>query len=343
MTEKRMKIAVIGAGGIANSVHFPSIAEIPDCELVAVCDIVSEKALKAAEKYKIQRTYTLHQEMLAKEDVDGVFCLVQPDLMYRVVYDCLQSGKNVFMEKPAGISAYQADSLARHSIRQGKTVAVGMNRRHVPLVQHIFKTMKELTEITQVDGCFIKFSDIAKGWHYADAFTCDIVHAVDLVRYFACSEAINAATVIGRHNSPVDNAWSSVIQFKNGITGTLRSNYQSAARIHNFEIHGPKASAYINLGFPGTKGCDATIIHSSGKSMYSQAAVGVGKQLVEKIDGIELCKGTDALYSHYGYLQEDIDFIECLKTGKKPLCSIEDAAVSMHLVEMLLARSINKE
>lgn len=340
MSDKKKKIAIIGAGGIANNVHLPSISEIDDCEIVAICDLIEEKAKTAAKKYSIPHTYVLHTEMLEKEDIDGVFCLVQPDLMYRVVYDCLTAGKNVFMEKPAGINSYQADSLARISEKCGKIVAVGMNRRHIPLVQFVFEKMKELTEITQVDGCFIKLADIADGWHYADAYLCDIVHAIDLVRYLAGSEAADAATVVGRHNSTVDNAWSSVIRFENGITGTFRANYQTAARIHNFEIHGPKASAYINLGFPGTSGCDATVIHSNGKSMYSQASVGVGEQIVEHIDGIELSGGNKALYSHYGYKQEDIDFIECLKTGKKPLCGIADAAKSMHLVEFLLQKRI---
>ena len=339
---ERIKLAVIGAGGIANNVHLPSLAEMTDiCEVVAIADLVEEKAKNAAEKYNIPRTYRWHQDLLASEKVDGILCLVQPDLTYRVASDCIKAGNNVLMEKPAGITSYQAESLARCAEKYNRVAAVAMNRRHVPVVQKVFSIMKELTEITQVDGCFIKLSNVADGWHYADAFVCDIVHATDLVRYLSGGEPLDAATVIGQHNSPVPNAWSSVIAFDNGITGTLRANYQTAARIHNFEIHGPKASAYINLGFPGTKGCDATIIHSNGKPMYSQAAVGVGSQLVEHIDGIELAGGNDKLYAHYGYKQEDIDFVQCLATGRKPLCTIDDAAKSMHLVEMLLENRIN--
>jgi len=339
---ERIKLAVIGAGGIANNVHLPSLADMTDiCEVVAIADLVEEKAQKAAKQYNIPRVYRWHQDLLQNEKVDGILCLVQPDLMYRVAYDCLKAGNNIIMEKPAGINTYQADSLTRTAKEVGKIAAVAMNRRHVPVVQKTFEIMKQLTEITQVDGCFIKLSDVSKGWHYASAFVCDIVHATDMVRYLAGGEPINAASVIGRRNSPVDNSWSSVIEFDNGVTGTLRANYQTAARIHNFEIHGPKASAYINLGFPGTQGCDATIIHSAGKPMYSQAAAGVGYQLVEKIDGIELAGGNEKLYAHYGYMQEDIDFVNAIKNGTRPLCTVEDAAKSMALVEMLLENRIN--
>ncbi|MFA7673925.1 MAG: Gfo/Idh/MocA family oxidoreductase [Clostridia bacterium] len=339
---KKVKIAVIGCGGIANSVHLPSLSEINDCEIVAVCDLVEEKAKKAAAKYSIPKTYVLMSEMLKNEEIDGVYCLVQPDLLYRVAYDCICAGKDIFMEKPAGLNSYQAESLTRKATSLNRMIQVGMNRRYVPLVQYVFDKMKKITPITQVDGCFIKHADIASIWHFTDAFTCDIVHAADLVRYLAGSEVENAATVIARNNSPVDNSWSSVMKFENGVTGTLRGNYQTAARIHNFEIHGPEASAYINLGFPGTDGCDATIVYSSGVNMYSQAAAGVGTQNIEKIDGIQLAGGNKSLYAHYGYKQEDEAFINFLMTGKKPICLIDDAAKSMRMVEFLLNNRINK-
>lgn len=341
MKNDKVRIGIIGAGGIANAVHLPSVTSIGDCDVVAICDLVESKAKVAAEKYHIPHVYRWHQDMLEHEHLDGVLCLVQCDLMYRVAYDCLIAGNNILMEKPAGITSYQTESLARTAAEAGKIAAVAMNRRHIPLVQFVYKAMRELTEITQVDGCFYKFSDVAAAWHYASAFVCDIIHAADLVRYLAGAEPAHAASVIGRFMSPVDNAWSAVISFENGVTGTLRSNYQAAARMHNFEIHGPSASAYINLGMPGTKGCDATIVHSAGKSIYSQAAAGAGQQITEHIDGIELAGGNEQLWAHYGYLQEDIDFINAIRNGGQPLCTIKDAVGSIRLMEMLLNNRIN--
>lgn len=341
MLNDKIRIGIIGAGGIANAVHLPSAASIEGCEIAAVCDLVESRARAAAEKYNIPHVYRWHQDMLEHERLDGIFCLVQCDLMYRVAYDCLTAGNNILMEKPAGITLYQTESLARTAEKTGKIAAVAMNRRHIPLVQFVIKTMRELTEITQVDGCFYKYSDVASGWHYAPAFVCDIIHAADLVRYIAGAEPARAASVIGRFGSPCDNAWSAVISFENGATGTLRSNYSTAARMHNFEIHGPRASAYINLGMPGTKGCDAVLIHSAGRSIYSQAAAGTGVQRVEHIDGIELAGGNEYLWGHYGYLQEDIDFIDAIRAGRQPLCTVKDAVGSMKLIEMLLNSKIN--
>lgn len=339
MSEKKANVAVIGAGGIANGVHLPSLSEIEEANLVAICDLRLEKAQAAAEKYGIEHVYWNMYEMLEKEPLDGVLVLVEPDRLFRVAQDCMRAGLHVLMEKPAGTSAHQARSLARISAETGRTCAVAMNRRHIPLVREVLRRMRQVTEINQVDGVFIKNTDLASQWEYASAFGTDIIHAIDLVRHLAGSEVEKAATVIGRFGGcPVDNAWSSIMRFQNGVTGTLKSNYQTGGRVHTFEMHGPGASAFINLGF-GDARCEATILYHSGKSMYSMAAAGVGGQGVEHIEGMELA-GSTAYHAYYGYKQEDIDFVRFLRTGERPLCTIEDAIGSMELAEQLIAAAI---
>ena len=48
MADKKVRVGVIGAGGIANGVHLPSLTEIEDCEVTALCDLRYEKAVKTA-------------------------------------------------------------------------------------------------------------------------------------------------------------------------------------------------------------------------------------------------------------------------------------------------------
>ncbi|MCR4621953.1 MAG: Gfo/Idh/MocA family oxidoreductase, partial [Clostridiales bacterium] len=339
MGSKVARVGVIGAGGIANSVHLPSLKEIDNANLVAVCDLRYEKAKTAAEKYSIPSAYWDMYEMFQKEALDGVFVLVEPDRLFRVAQDCMRAGLPCIMEKPAGTSAHQTSALARISKETKQLCAVAMNRRHIPLVQTVMKHMREITTITQVDGVFIKHTDLSHKWEYNNAFATDIIHAIDLVRYLAGGEMTSCATAIGRFSGcPVDNAWSSIMKFDNGITGTLKSNYQTGGRVHTFEMHGPGASAFINLGFGGAD-CEATILYHSGKSIYSLAAAGVGGQSSEKIDGKALA-GSDQYHAYYGYKQEDQDFVNAILTGERPLCTIDDAEGSMILAEKLLANAI---
>ena len=46
--EKKIRVGIIGCGGIANGKHMPSLAKIDKCEMVAFCDIIVERAEKAA-------------------------------------------------------------------------------------------------------------------------------------------------------------------------------------------------------------------------------------------------------------------------------------------------------
>ena len=335
---KKIRVGVIGAGGMGTNIHVPSLAEIEECEIVAICDLYEEKAKALANQYGIKKTYALHHEMLQKEELDAAIVLVDPDRTYWVAKTCLRAGLHVLMEKPAGINSYQAHSLERTAKEMGKVAAVAMNRRHMPLVQEVLKRVKAVTEITQIDSRFMKYSDIHSGWHYASAYNCDIIHALDLLRYAAGSEPKNVATVVESNNSPVDNAWSSIVRFENGIIGTLRANYQTAARFHDLEIHGPRASAFINMGLGDLK-CSAEIHYNDGGSMYSAASAGVRRSNVEYLDAVKLA-GSDKYSHYYGYKAENVDFINCLINGTKPLCTIEDAAKSMDMAELLLEKRI---
>ena len=109
--------------------------------------------------------------------------------------------------------------------------------------------------------------------------------------------------------------------------------------MHDFEIHGLKASAFIDLGFPGREE-SATIIYGDGASIYSAAAAGVNTTNVEVLTAKDIAGGNEN-YQYLGYKSEDIDFINAILEGRQPLCTIEDAAKSMDLMEMIVNNRIN--
>ena len=64
MEQKKIKIAVIGCGGIANVKHLPAYQELDVVELVAVCDIKIEKAKATADKFGIPAYYEDYNQVL---------------------------------------------------------------------------------------------------------------------------------------------------------------------------------------------------------------------------------------------------------------------------------------
>jgi len=336
--QRKLRVGVIGAGGIAKGVHLRSLSEIEGAEVVAICDLIEQRAVEQAARFSIPSTYVLFREMLAKEELDAVFVLVEPSSLFHVTLGCLKAGVHTFMEKPPGITLFQAESLWRASQSAQRILQVGFNRRHMPLVQHVVKMMREATTITQVEGRFMKHGTAAFDRGGLSALASDVIHVIDLLRVMAGAEPQGVATVQHQANDVVVNAWNSVVKFANGVTGIIKSSYQTGGRIHTFEIHGPGASAFINLGF-GERACEAQILTSKGKGGYSLAARGTGPCELQTIDGMQLA-GSKEFHRYYGYYQEDAHFLECVREGKQPLTDIEDAVKTFRFVDLVASSVI---
>ena len=339
MSSGQVKVGIIGAGGIARSVHLPSLAEMDDVKVTAICDIVAERAAALARTHSVAHTYVSFHEMLAKESLDAVFVLVEPGNLFHVAWHALDAGLPVFMEKPPGVTATQAWALARKADAKGRILQVGFNRRHIPVLRKALEIVRERTRINQVEGCFFKFGDAAFDKGSISAFASDTIHAIDLVRWIAGGTAQSAALVEARYEDVVSNAWNGVIRFDNGVTGVVKANYMTGGRVHRVEVHGAGTSAYVDLGTGEEIQCSAAILTHEGEKRYSLAAAGAAKETVQRLDGAEVA-GSSAFHRAYGYWQEDRHFIDCVRGSARPDPDIVEAAKSIELVEMLLAHRI---
>ena len=335
MMQKKVRVGIIGCGGIGIGIHLLALREIELCELAWTCDIIEERAKDAAEQFGAPKYGTLYKELLKEDKPDAVFVLVQPEQAFRISYDCLMAGCNVFVEKPFGITSYQAESLLRTAKQQGVQLQVGFNRRFIPMLDVIKEKLKDLGPIHQIDGWFYKNGDAAFYDGCSSAFTCDVIHVIDLVRHLAGGEAVKTFQVASRFGeSPVNNSWNSLIAFDNGVVGVIHSNYESGGRIHGFTIHTSDATIIINVGFGGPA-CSATILYSSGKA-FSLASQGARPINREELDGIAIA-GEDRYELYYGYEPEDKAFLEAIANGTKVACDAEDALKTMKLLDMMQA------
>ncbi len=108
----KVRIGIIGCGGIANNKHMPSLAKLPQVEMVAFCDIVEERAQKAAKDFGTPdaKWYVDYKELLARKDIDVVHVLPPNKQHSFITVDALESGKHVMCEKPMAINS---DSLIK--------------------------------------------------------------------------------------------------------------------------------------------------------------------------------------------------------------------------------------
>ena len=96
---KKVKIGVVGCGAISG-IYLKNLTSVFDnTEVIAVCDLDSARASKAAAEYGIGRTCTL-DEMLGDNEIDIVANLTTPKSHYSICKKALQAGKHVYVEKP---------------------------------------------------------------------------------------------------------------------------------------------------------------------------------------------------------------------------------------------------
>jgi predicted dehydrogenase len=124
MTNKA-RIAVIGTGWWATSVHLPALLANPSAELAAICDADAQRLQAAAQAYSISHAYTNHHEMLEREQIDGAIIATPHATHYPLARDCLSRGLHVLIEKPMTLYAAHARDLVLLAREQRRELLIG--------------------------------------------------------------------------------------------------------------------------------------------------------------------------------------------------------------------------
>jgi predicted dehydrogenase len=129
MAEK-IKVGIIGSGGIAQGAHMKGYASIPEeCEIVAVCDMNPEVAAEAAKKFDVAKQYTDYKEMLADKEIDAVSVCTPNKFHVGPTVDALRAGKHVLCEKPLGMNADECRQMCKAAKESGKILQVALQSR----------------------------------------------------------------------------------------------------------------------------------------------------------------------------------------------------------------------
>ncbi len=133
--DKKLKIGIIGCGGIANGKHLPSLRKCADlAEMVWFCDLVQSKAEAAAKAYGTPdaKVTTDYKEVLADPSVDVVHVCTPNRSHSFITVDALEAGKHVMCEKPMAINAAEAQKMFDAAKRTGKKLTIGYQNRQRP-------------------------------------------------------------------------------------------------------------------------------------------------------------------------------------------------------------------
>ncbi len=136
----KLKIGIIGCGGIANQKHFPALTNTAELnEIVAFCDIIEERAVKAAKEFGIPsaKIYTDYRELLENPQVEVVH-ICTPNVSHSVIaIAAFAAKKHVYCEKPMSHNTEEAENMVTAWKESGMQFTVGYQNRFRPEVQNL--------------------------------------------------------------------------------------------------------------------------------------------------------------------------------------------------------------
>ena len=317
-----VRVAIIGAGSMANRVHYPSLASFDDVEIAAICDIDTRRLNDTADRYNIEKRFTDYRKMIDEVVPDAVYAIGQPNIMYDVWVWCLERGLNLTIEKPMGLSRHQARSLAYLAEKNGCITQVSFQRRSCPMVVKLREECLKRGPIVHAVCRFYKCA-IAPHLSARDHMMDDGVHAIDTLRWMCDGEVVGIHSISKRVLVPDMNFFSVLLEFDNGATGVMLNSWTSGRRIFAVEMHAPTICVEAE--------------HEGKGYLYAD-----GDTQPIEYDTREVA-GSDELYIYGGFQAKNREFIDCLKAGKQPGSHFADALKTMEIAEKILAQATLKD
>lgn len=344
----KFRIGIIGCGGIANGKHMPALKKIDDVEMVAFCDIIKERAEKAAEEYGVEgaKVYEDYNEMLKNEKLDIVHVCTPNNVHAPATVASMEAGCHVMCEKPMAKTVAEAQQMLDAQKRTGKMLTIGYQNRQTAENQYLHEACRngDLGDIYYAEAEAIRrravptwgvFIDEEKqgGGPLIDIGT----HALDLTLWHMNNYEVDSVTgsVFHKLNNQTRtaNAWGDwdpekytaedsafgFVKMKNGATIIVKSSWA-------INLADPREAMCVLAGTKAGADChDGLRINS----------VKYGKQTIDKVN----CKaGGVAFYDGETLSASDLEarqWIDAVKNGTQPTVKPEEAFVVTQILEAI--------
>jgi myo-inositol 2-dehydrogenase / D-chiro-inositol 1-dehydrogenase len=253
MANKKLRVAIVGVGNIGN-IHGDVYSKRSDVEIVAVCDILPDRADRGAEKFRCQGFYSVKEMLKANVNIDAAsMCTAGIENggdHYTPTIELLQAGIPVLGEKPISNEIKRAEEMVALAREKQLRYGVNLNHRFTPAALRAkeWVTSGRLGEMNMINmTLWINNPNETSPWFHIRALH---PHSLDVMRYFAGDvEKVQTFFKRGpREDGPNGRrvCWSNVqvnLLFKNGIIGHLTGSYDAGGSygLETLEVVGSQA------------------------------------------------------------------------------------------------------
>jgi len=135
MAPKKVRVGVVGVGGIAVAQHIPGWRTIPGAEIVAAADVDADRLARVCEEHKIPHACRRASDLFAMDEIDIVDVCTPNTFHARLAVAALNAGKHVVVEKPMCTSTRDADRMIAASKQANKKLMCAQHQRFLPVSQ----------------------------------------------------------------------------------------------------------------------------------------------------------------------------------------------------------------
>lgn len=309
----KIRVAVIGAGGIAG-VHLRAYAaHAQRCEIVGIADVLASAACEKAASYG-GAVFTDGEEMLHQLQPDAVSICTPPKYRIPYVEAAATRGIAVLCEKPPARTLAETQAIV-DPMRGGVLQFAFCHRFHRPLqaAQELIRGGK-LGELAQIENRFaFRFARAGLSW-FTEAEIAGggilidtLVHSIDIFRALTGDEiARSQAAVSTTLPIEVEDSASLLVQSAGGVIGSLNCSWVTPVAESVVRIHGSEGQAVID---------------------YNSDA-GLRYRLADDEDWT--LRSFDAPDR---FVAQADHFLRCIESGREPLVSGADGLAVMRVIE----------
>jgi len=351
--ERKVRVGIIGCGGIANNKHMPSLAKVPQVEMVAFCDILIEKAEAAAKKFGTAdaKVYADYKELLKDESIEVVHVLTPNREHAQISIDALYAGKHVMCEKPMAKTAEEAKRMCEAAKATGKLLTIGYQHRQKAGAKYAKEVIEngDLGEIYYANCLAIRRRGTPNWGVFLDEEAqgggpiIDIAtHSLDLTLYLM--DNYEPQVVLGKTHKKLEHPEAGNIWGDNGVSTTPLEEAACAMIVmKNGATIMLETSWALNTAEPIQEGSCVLCGSKAGLSLKNNELilnkVAYNRQVDTKVD---LSAGGVAFYDGASNSPAEVEaaqWIQAVMGGTQPTVLPEQAAVVSAILEAIYVSS----
>lgn len=281
----KVKLGLVGLGGISQIIHMPILSKMDDVEITAVCDSDISKCKNIASKYNIKKYYKDVERMLEENpEMSAVIIAAQTNVHKNISIKCLEAEKDILVEKPIARNYNEAKGIVEAAKKSKRKIMVAMNNRfrNDMMMQRTFTKAKEIGEIFYVKAGWVKPQSSNQKWMLerdksgGGVFLDNGIAMLDLGLWILGFPEVKTVTAANYyHNTKsVEDSSIAMIKFKNNTTLTIEVSWSLLREGELFycNVYGKEGSSSINP-FKIYKRMDGDLYNITPKKMITPSNV----------------------------------------------------------------------